>query len=146
MVTSETILKRKIVAMLYNMGQAKGSTYGGSLPNVQVSSSPNGPIAPGGWVYAGYSWEWQKRDGNASGNLMPMSSRHELGNMVRRGEEVKEQGKERGIKEDEMETDVEVEEVIEEEESKFKTDEEVEEEFKEEEEDEDDENFNSFQL
>ncbi|GJV90200.1 protein kinase-like domain, concanavalin A-like lectin/glucanase domain protein [Tanacetum coccineum] len=65
---------------------------------------------------------------------------HELGNMVRRGEEVKEQGKE----EDEMEYDVEVEELINEEESKFKTDEEVEEIFKEEEEDEDDENFNSF--
>ncbi|GKA52669.1 hypothetical protein Tco_0745984 [Tanacetum coccineum] len=65
---------------------------------------------------------------------------HELGNMVRRGEEVKEQGKE----EDEIETDVEVEDVIEEEESRFETDEEVEEIFEEEEEDEDDENFNSF--
>ncbi|GJX83763.1 hypothetical protein Tco_0333244 [Tanacetum coccineum] len=62
---------------------------------------------------------------------------HELDNMVRRGEEVKEQGKE----EDEMETDVEVEEVIEEEESKFETNEEIEEIFKE---DEDDKNFNSF--
>ncbi|GJR65907.1 MAK10-like protein [Tanacetum coccineum] len=65
---------------------------------------------------------------------------HELGNMVRRGKEVKEKGKE----EDEMETDVEVEEVIKEEESRFKTNEEVKEIFKEEEEDEDDENFNSF--
>ncbi|GJS85311.1 hypothetical protein Tco_0751852 [Tanacetum coccineum] len=65
---------------------------------------------------------------------------HELGNMVTRGEEVKEQGKE----EDEMETDVEVEELIDEEESKFKTDKEVKEIFKEAEEDEDDENFNSF--
>ncbi|GKA80152.1 hypothetical protein Tco_0786748 [Tanacetum coccineum] len=65
---------------------------------------------------------------------------HELGNMVRRGEEVKEQGKE----EDEMETNVKVEEVIEEEESRFETDEEVEEIFKEEEEDKDDENINSF--
>ncbi|GJZ95359.1 hypothetical protein Tco_0667693 [Tanacetum coccineum] len=65
---------------------------------------------------------------------------HELGNMVRRGEEVKEKGKE----EDEMETDMKVEEVIEEEESRFETDEEVEEIFKEEEEDKDDENINSF--
>ncbi|GJZ36610.1 hypothetical protein Tco_0582801 [Tanacetum coccineum] len=65
---------------------------------------------------------------------------YELANMVRRGEEVKEQGKE----EDEMETDVEVKELIEEEESRFETDEEVEEIFEEEEEDEDDENFNSF--
>nr|GEU60469.1 integrase, catalytic region, zinc finger, CCHC-type, peptidase aspartic, catalytic [Tanacetum cinerariifolium] len=48
---------------------------------------------------------------------------HKLGNMIRRGKEVKEQGKE----EDEIETD-----------------EEVEEKFKEEEGDEDDENFNSF--
>nr|GEU86990.1 reverse transcriptase domain-containing protein [Tanacetum cinerariifolium] len=48
---------------------------------------------------------------------------HELDNMVRRGAEVKEQGKE----EDEMEIDEEVEEI-----------------FKEEEVDEDDENFNSF--
>ncbi|GJY96010.1 protein kinase-like domain, concanavalin A-like lectin/glucanase domain protein [Tanacetum coccineum] len=62
---------------------------------------------------------------------------HELGNMVRRGKEVKKQGKE----EYEMETDVEVEEVIKEEESRFKTNKEVEEIFKE---DEDDENFNSF--
>ncbi|GKA37025.1 MAK10-like protein [Tanacetum coccineum] len=67
--------------------------------------------------------------------------KHELGNMVRRGGEVKGQGNEQGKEEDEMETDVEVEEVIEEEESKFETDEEVEEIF---EEDEDDENFNSF--
>ncbi|GKB45752.1 hypothetical protein Tco_0896505 [Tanacetum coccineum] len=69
---------------------------------------------------------------------------HELGNMVRRGEEIKEQGKELGIEEDEMETDVEVEDVIKEEESEFETDEEVEEIFKDEEEDEDEENFNSF--
>ncbi|GKC31469.1 hypothetical protein Tco_1038763, partial [Tanacetum coccineum] len=65
---------------------------------------------------------------------------YELANMVRRGEEVKEQGKE----EDEMETDVEVEKVIKEEESRFKTEEEVEEIFEKEEEDEDDGNFNSF--
>ncbi|GKD02681.1 hypothetical protein Tco_1177655, partial [Tanacetum coccineum] len=65
---------------------------------------------------------------------------HELGDMVRRSKEVKEQGK----VEDDMETNMEVEDVIEEEESEFKTDEEVEEIFKEEEEDEDDENFNSF--
>ncbi|GJS60585.1 hypothetical protein Tco_0655369 [Tanacetum coccineum] len=65
---------------------------------------------------------------------------HELGDMVRRSEEVKEQGK----KEDEMKTDMEVEEVIEEEESEFKTDEEVKEIFEEEEKDEDDEDFNSF--
>ncbi|GJR14198.1 hypothetical protein Tco_0796850 [Tanacetum coccineum] len=64
----------------------------------------------------------------------------ELGDMVRRSEEVKEQGKE----EDKMKTDMEVEEVIEEEESEFETDEEVEEIFEEDEEDEDDENFNSF--
>ncbi|GJX50741.1 hypothetical protein Tco_0277586 [Tanacetum coccineum] len=62
---------------------------------------------------------------------------HKLDNMVRRGEEVKKQGKE----EDEMETDAEVEEVIEEEESRFETDKEVEEIF---EEDEDDKNVNSF--
>ncbi|GJR21538.1 hypothetical protein Tco_0970065 [Tanacetum coccineum] len=62
---------------------------------------------------------------------------NELDDMVRRGEGVKEQGKE----EDEMETDMEVEEVIEEEESEFETDEEVKEVF---EEDEDDESFNSF--
>ncbi|GJW68935.1 hypothetical protein Tco_0123359 [Tanacetum coccineum] len=65
---------------------------------------------------------------------------HELGDMVRRSEEVMEQGKE----EDEMETDVEVEEVIEEEESKFETDKEVKEIIEEEEEDEDGENFNSL--
>ncbi|GJV68326.1 hypothetical protein Tco_1483835 [Tanacetum coccineum] len=65
---------------------------------------------------------------------------HNLDSVVRRKEEVKEQGKE----EDEMETDMEVEEVIKEEESEFETDEEVEEILEEEEEDEDDENFNSF--
>ncbi|GKA58376.1 hypothetical protein Tco_0757564 [Tanacetum coccineum] len=64
--------------------------------------------------------------------------KHELDDIVKRSEEIKEQGKE----EDGMETDMEVEEVIEEEESKFKTDEEVEEVFEEEEEDE--ESFNSF--
>ncbi|GKA80472.1 hypothetical protein Tco_0787164 [Tanacetum coccineum] len=65
---------------------------------------------------------------------------NKLDDMVKRSEEVKEQGKE----EDEMETDIKIEEVIKEEESKFETDEEVEEIFEEEEEDEDDENFNSF--
>ncbi|GJU13302.1 hypothetical protein Tco_1135698 [Tanacetum coccineum] len=53
---------------------------------------------------------------------------NELGNMVRRGEEVKEHGKE----EDEMEIDVEIKEVIKDEESKIETDEEVEEIFEEE--------------
>ncbi|GJV85731.1 hypothetical protein Tco_1525629 [Tanacetum coccineum] len=65
---------------------------------------------------------------------------HELDNMVRRSEGVKEQGKE----DDETETDMVVEEVIDEEESEFETDEEVEEVFKEDEKDEDDESFNSF--
>ncbi|GJW02003.1 hypothetical protein Tco_1560859 [Tanacetum coccineum] len=46
---------------------------------------------------------------------------NELGNMVRRGKEVKEQGKE----EDEMEIDVEIKEVIKDEESKIETDEEA---------------------
>ncbi|GJV78738.1 hypothetical protein Tco_1514608 [Tanacetum coccineum] len=62
---------------------------------------------------------------------------HELDDMERRSEGIKEHGKE----DDEIETDMEVEEVIEEEESEFETDEEVKEVF---EEDEDDESFNSF--
>ncbi|GJS66234.1 protein kinase-like domain, concanavalin A-like lectin/glucanase domain protein [Tanacetum coccineum] len=66
--------------------------------------------------------------------------KHELDDMVKRSEEIKEQGKEG----DGMETDMKVEEVIEEEESEFETDEEVEEVFEEEEEDEDEESFNSF--
>ncbi|GKC21829.1 hypothetical protein Tco_1023979 [Tanacetum coccineum] len=53
---------------------------------------------------------------------------NELGNMVRRGEEVKEQGKE----EDKMEIDVEIKEVIKDEKNKTETDEEVEEIFEEE--------------
>ncbi|GKE25116.1 hypothetical protein Tco_1436628 [Tanacetum coccineum] len=53
---------------------------------------------------------------------------NKLSNMVRRGEEVKEQGKE----EDEMEIDMEIKEVIKDEESKIETDEEVEEIFEEE--------------
>ncbi|GKC66038.1 hypothetical protein Tco_1098636 [Tanacetum coccineum] len=65
---------------------------------------------------------------------------HELNDMERRSEGIKEHGKE----DDEIETDIEVEGVIEEEESEFETDEEVEEVFEEEEEDEDDEKFNSF--
>ncbi|GKD76692.1 hypothetical protein Tco_1339313 [Tanacetum coccineum] len=65
---------------------------------------------------------------------------HELDDMERISEGIKEHGKE----DDEIETDMEVEEVIEEEQSEFETDEEVEEVFKEEEEDEDDESFNSF--
>ncbi|GJV48302.1 hypothetical protein Tco_1438514 [Tanacetum coccineum] len=64
---------------------------------------------------------------------------HELNDMERRSEGIKEHGKE----DDEIETDMEVEEVIEEEESEFETDEEVKEVF---EEDEDDESFNSSQL
>ncbi|GJW59380.1 hypothetical protein Tco_0108715 [Tanacetum coccineum] len=62
---------------------------------------------------------------------------HELDDMERRSEGIKEHGKE----DDEIETDMEVEEVIEEEESEFETDEEVKEVF---EEDEHDESFNSF--
>ncbi|GJY28069.1 protein kinase-like domain, concanavalin A-like lectin/glucanase domain protein [Tanacetum coccineum] len=65
---------------------------------------------------------------------------HELDDMVRRSEGIKEQGKEN----DEIETDMEAKEVIEEEESEFETDKEVKEVFEEEEEDEDDESFNSF--
>ncbi|GJR45223.1 hypothetical protein Tco_1375132 [Tanacetum coccineum] len=65
---------------------------------------------------------------------------HELDDMKRRSEGIKEHGKE----DDEVETNMGIEEVNEDEESEFETDEEVKEVFEEEEEDEDDESFNSF--
>ncbi|GJR92625.1 MAK10-like protein [Tanacetum coccineum] len=64
--------------------------------------------------------------------------KYELNDIVKRSDEIMEQGKE----EDEIETDMDVDEVIEEEESEFKIDEEVEEVF--EEEDEDEERFYLF--
>ncbi|GJV19373.1 hypothetical protein Tco_1368393 [Tanacetum coccineum] len=90
--------------------------------------------------------ELGKRDSDSDTEEEGISSNneheHELDDMIRRREEVKEQGKEGG----KIKTDMVVEEVIkEEEDSKFEIDEEVEELFKEEEdEDEDDEGFNLF--